>query len=528
MAAAGINLSPSQHEVPGPGKWLVTAAVMSGTVLSVMDISIVNIAMPHMMGALGQDLLTITWVSTAYSIAEMIMITMTAWWSALLGRKRLLLGSIALFTVGSMLAGTSESFNQMLTWRVVQGIGGGSLIPASQAILRETFPPEEQGMAMAIYAMGVTLAPTVAPLIGGWLVDSYGWRWIFYVNVPFCIAGFMMVSAFVHDPSYLKRGLMRIDWSGIGLLTVGIIALQVVLERGQDLNWFSSHWIVLGTVIAAVAFVALIFWELGAREPVINFRLFRNLQLSVGSAIGSELGFILFGSVFLMPQFTQDLLGYSAYQAGLVTLPRALTMFMLMPLVGRLYNRVNPRLMTGAGLAALFFSQWDFAHFSLQMGFWNFLVPMVLLGLGLACTMVPISTLSLSTVPKPDMTGASGLYTLTRRIAGNVAYAVQATVVERRTQYHRATLVTNIAPYNPLYLNARTGLQARLFQFGYSHAGAGTRATALASAAVDQQATMMAFNDANWICAMMALAMIPFLLLLPKRPPLEGPSEPRH
>jgi DHA2 family multidrug resistance protein len=528
MAAPKIDSLPAHDEPPQVNKWLITAAVMFGTILSVMDVTIVNIAMPHMMGSLGQDLLSITWVSTAYSIAEMIMITMTAWWSALLGRRRLLLGSMMLFTVGSVLAGTSQTFTQMLIWRVVQGAGGGSLIPASQAILRETFPPEEQGMAMAIYAMGVMLAPAAAPLIGGWLIDSYGWRWVFYVNVPFCIAGIAMVTLFVHDPSYLKRGLKRIDWGGIGLLTVGLVALQIVLERGQEVDWFSSDWIVAGAAIGVIALIGLVFWELYAREPIINFRLFRNRELSVGSAIGAQLGFILFGSVFIMPQLTQDVLGYSAFQAGLVTLPRAMVMLALMPLVGRLYNRVSPRLMTAVGLAALFFSQWGLAHLSLQMNFWSFLIPMVLLGIGLAATMVPVSTVSLSTMPKAEMTGASGLYTLTRRVAGNIAYAIQATVIDRRAQYHRSVLVPNITGYNRLYLRERAGLQARLFQFGFSHAAASRGAAAITSNVINQQAIMMAYNDANWICAMIALAMLPLLLLLPKRAPLEGAREPAH
>jgi DHA2 family multidrug resistance protein len=230
-------LSPAADREPtSAGKWLVAASVMIGTFLSVMDATVVNVAMPHMMGSFGQDLLTITWVSTAYSIAEIIMITMSAWMTTLLGRKRLFLASMVLFTVGSVLAGTSKTLTQMIFYRVVQGVGGGSLMPCSQAIARETFPPSEQGMAMAVYSMGVVLAPAIGPVIGGWLVDNYGWQWVFYINVPFCIVGRMMVSTFVHDPSYLKRGVARIDWTGIGLLTVGLTMMQVVLERGEEVD----------------------------------------------------------------------------------------------------------------------------------------------------------------------------------------------------------------------------------------------------------------------------------------------------
>jgi DHA2 family multidrug resistance protein len=525
MASAVSQIAQTPAEA---GKWLVTASIMFGTVLSVMDVSIVNVAMPHMMGSFGQDLLTITWVSTAYSIAEMIMITMTAWWSALLGRKRLFLASMALFTAGSVMAGTSQTFNQMLLWRVVQGTGGGSLIPASQAILRETFPPAEQGMAMAVYAMSVMLAPAAGPVVGGWLVDNYGWRWIFYINLPFCVAGLLMVTAFVHDPPYLKRGLARIDWGGIALLTAGIIAMQIVLERGQEVDWFASRAIVAGTIIGAVSLSGLVAWELYSHEPVIDFRLFRNRELSVGSALGSMLGFVLYGSTFILPQLTQDLLGYDAYQAGLVLLPRALVMLALMPLVGRIYNSVNLRLLTLGGLTALAFSQWSLAHLSLQIGFWSFLLPLLFLGAGLGSTMVPLSTISLSTIARTNMTGASGLYTLTRRIAGNVAYAMLATVVDRREQYHRYELVQNVTRMNPAYRQLQQGFDSRLVRFGFSRPDAAPRAVAMVNGVLNQQATMMAYNDANWICLVLALAALPLVMLLPRRAPLGGSGETPH
>lgn len=513
---------------PAAEKWLIAGSVMFGTVLSVMDVSIVNVAMPHMMGSFGEDLLTITWVSTAYSIAEMIMITMTAWCSTLIGRKRLFLASMVLFTVGSIMAGTAQTFSQMLFWRVVQGTGGGSLIPCSQAILREAFPPAEQGMAMAIYSMGVMLAPATGPVVGGWLIDHYGWRWVFYINVPFCVIGILMVTAFVSDPPYLKRGVAGIDWAGIGLLATGITAMQVVLERGQEVDWFASRAIVAGTVIAVVCLVSLVIWELYSREPVIDFRLFRNRELSIGSALGSLLGFVLYGSTFILPQLTQDLLGYDAYQAGLVLLPRALIMLVLMPLMGRIYNSVNLRLLTLCGFAALAFSQWSLAHLSMQIGFRSFLMPLLWLGAGLGSTMVPLSTISLSTVPRTNMTGASGLYTLARRIAGNVAYAMLATVVERRGQYHRYELVQNVSATSPVFRQAQQGLRSHLVRFGFSPPDAVPRAMAMLNGATNQQAAMMAYNDANWICLVLALVVMPLVLLLPRRAPLGGSGETPH
>jgi MFS transporter, DHA2 family, multidrug resistance protein len=498
------------------GKWLVAASVLTGTFLSVMDVSVVNVAMPHMMGSFGQDLLSITWVSTAYSIAEIIMITMTAFWSTLLGRKRLYLISITIFIVGSMLAGTAQTFGQMLCWRVVQGVGGGTLIPASQAITREKFPPAEQGMAMALYSMGVMLAPTMGPIVGGWLVDNWGWRWIFYINVPFAIMGLLMVSAFVHDPPYLQRGFKRIDWSGIALLTVGLTSLQVVLERGQEVDWFASQWIVLGTIVAVLAIVGLLVWELNHDEPIVNFRLFRNLRLSAGSGMGTAIGFALFGSTFLLPQLTQDVLGYPAYRAGLVLVPRAAAMFCVMPIVGRLYNYLSPRILISFGMMVLAYAYWGLGHLSPSVSFWNFVPLLLATGLGVGCSMVILSTVSLSSMQPAQMTAAAGLYTLVRRVSGNIAYAVLATLVERRTQIHRADLVGNISNLGFALRQFNASATQRLMMQGYASPTFRIRDLALVSGLLNRQATMMAYNDTWTLLACLFILALPLTLFLPR------------
>ena len=482
-----------------------------------MDVSVVNVAMPHMMGTFGQDLLTITWVSTAYSIAEIIMITMTAFWSTLLGRKRLYLISITTFIVGSILAGTSQTFGQLLLYRVIQGAGGGTLIPASQAITREKFPPSEQGMAMALYSMGVMLAPTIGPIVGGWLIDNWGWRWIFYVNVPFAAVGILMVSAFVHDPPYLKRGLERIDWGGIGLLTVGLTALQVVLERGQEVDWFASYWIVFGTATAAVAIIGLLVWELTRDEPIVNFRLFGNVRLSAGSGMGATIGFALFGSTFLLPQMTQDLLGYPAYEAGLVLFPRAAAMFCIMPIVGRMYNFFSPRILIGFGMTTLAIAYWGLGHLSLRISAWSFVPLLVETGIGVGCSMVILSTVSLSSMDRANMTAAAGLYTLARRVSGNVAYAVLATMIERHSQIHRARLDANISNLNPALHQFATVANARMMGLGNNSATPHTRDLAMFNGILNRQATMMAYNDTYTLLARLFLFSLPLTLLLPRR-----------
>ena len=523
--AACDSQPPQYAERHEAGKWLVAASVLTGTFLSVMDVSVVNVAMPHMMGSFGQDLLTITWVSTAYSIAEIIMITMTAFWSTLLGRKRLYLASMTIFIIASVLAGTSRTFGQMLFYRVLQGAGGGALIPSSQAITREKFPPAEQGMAMALFSMGVMLAPALGPVVGGWLVDNYGWRWIFYINVPFAIVGILMVTAFVHDPPYLKRGFQRIDWGGIALLSIGLTALQVVLERGQEVDWFASDWIVLGTIVAGVALVALVVWELMGTEPVVNFRLFRNVRLSGGSGLGAAIGFALFGSTFLLPQLTQDVLGYPALQAGLVLFPRAATMFCIMPIVGRIYNYVSPRILIGFGMAMLAVAYWKLGHLSPSIGFWSFTPMLIETGLGVGCSMVILSTVSLSSMPRANMTAAAGLYTLVRRVSGNVSYAVLATLVQRRTQIHRADLAGNVSALNPFLRQYDTSASAQLLAHGYAAPTLGTRNLMMVNQLLNRQATLMAYNDTYTFLSVLFVLALPLTLLLPKRGiPAEGDS----
>lgn len=500
-----------------PGKWLVASSVMIGTFLSVMDATVVNVAMPHMMGSFGQDLLTITWVSTAYSIAEIIMITMAAWWTTLLGRKRLFLASMFTFIVGSVLAGTSKTLTQMIVYRVLQGIGGGSLMPCSQAIARESFPPAEQGMAMAIFSMGVILAPAVGPVVGGWLVDNYGWQAVFYINVPICIVGLLMVSAFVFDPPYLKRGIAKIDWGGIALLTIGLTATQIVLERGEEVDWFANHWIVVGAIIAGTALFSLVIWELKHSEPVINFRLTRNVPFTVGTGIGVLVGFALFGSAFLLPQFTEDLLNYPAYQAGLVLMPRAIAMMLVMPIVGRLYNILSPRILVGFGIALLVISYWQLGHFSLRVGFWSFAPILVMSGVGMGAAMVTTSTVTLNTIPRALMTSASSLTTLMRRVSGNVAYALLATLVARRTQYHRSVLVSGVNATNPAFRSTDRGFRGFLASNGYQAEPSQRRDMAMLNSIINGQSTMMAYNDCFWLMVPMLLATIPLLLLLPRR-----------
>jgi MFS transporter, DHA2 family, multidrug resistance protein len=498
-------------------KLLITFAVMSGSFLAVMDVSVVNVSMPHMMGSFGQTQSAITWVATSYSIAEMVMVSMAGWWSALIGRKRLYLASFVLFTLGSILAGTAHTFTQMLCYRTIQGLGGGSLVPLSQAILRETYPPEEQGMAMAIFGMGVVLAPAMGPILGGWLTDNYGWPWVFYINIPVSIVGMLMFSAFVEDPPYLQRGIARVDWTGIALLTLGLTVMQIVLERGNENNWFHSSWITAGAIMAVLMLITLVFWELHTKEPIINFRVLRNIPLSIGAGMGLLFGVVLFGTTFSLPQLTQRLLRYPAYQAGLVLLPRAITLFLFMPVAGWLIKYMDPRLLIAIGIGLTYLAFHQLAHLSLNVGFWNLVPIMLIMGAGLPCMFVTLSTTSLSTIRREDMTAATGLYTVSRRVGGNLGYALVATLVERFSIIHQAHLSTHISTLNSAYPSYYATLVARLARQTGDPVAAQDKALALVDSMVHRQAVILAYNDLAWLFGIMFLATLPLLVFLPRR-----------
>ncbi len=514
MDSTSLNSKPAP---PAVNKWLITVAVMFGAFMAVMDISVVNVSLPHMMGTFSEDISAITWVATAYSIAEIIMVTMAGWWSALIGRKRLYLFSFGLFTLGSMLCGTAVSFPQMLFYRVIQGIGGGALIPVSQAILRETFPQEEQGMAMALWGMGVVLAPATGPILGGWLTDNYGWPWVFYINVPVSIAGILMVAAYVHDPPYLRRGIKRVDWLGIFLLSVALTTLQIVMERGEQENWFDSRMIQLGAAVCLISIVGLIYWELKTDEPVVNFRILRNSALSLGATMGIVFGIVLFGSTFILPQFTQTLLGYPAFDAALVLAPRAMMLIVCMPVVGRLYRHVEARLLVTFGIFVTCWAYYDLTQLSLSVGIWDMVPTLLVMGVGLPFVFVTTSTLSLSTIPKVNMTDASSLYTLARRIGGNMGYALTATLVSRGVQVHRVQLVSQITPYNFNFNDFQQQAAAFLAHAGLNPAAIKQTGLALVNLLISRQAAMLAYNDVSWIMGFMFLATLPMAFMLPSR-----------
>src|SRR5690348_5155437 len=350
MASATSPISLEWTREQSARKWVIAGTVLTGTVMAVLDSSIVNVALPDMSGTLGVTIEQITWVVTAYILANVIIMPILALLSARFGRKNFYMASVVAFTVASMLCGISHSLPEIIVWRIFQGVGGGVMITVAQAILRETFPVEEQGMAMGIYGMGVVLAPAIGPTLGGWLVDNYSWPWIFYINVPIGVLNILLVSRFIEDPPYLIREKGKIDFLGLGLMTIGLGALQLMLEKGQEKNWFQSSLIIYLAVISAAGLIFFVWRELVTDRPAVDLRILKNASFTSATFLGGVLGAGLYGSLFLLPLFLQNLLGYTAMLSGLALMPRSLAMAVIMPIGGRFYNKLGPRLLVGAGL----------------------------------------------------------------------------------------------------------------------------------------------------------------------------------
>ncbi|HEX7020002.1 MAG TPA: DHA2 family efflux MFS transporter permease subunit [Gemmatimonadaceae bacterium] len=423
-----------------PHKWIVAGTVLTGTIMAVLDSSIVNVALPDMSGTLGATIEEITWVVTSYILAQVIVMPITGLLAARFGRKRFYLTSVVLFTGASMACGLAHGLGSMVVFRIVQGFGGGVLLTVSQAILRESFPQEEQGIAMGLYGLGAVLAPAFGPTLGGWITDQYSWPWIFYINVPIGIANLFLVSRFIEDPAYLVREKGYIDWPGLGLLVAGLGALQLMLEEGERNDWFESGFIVRLGVVAAVGLVLFVWRELRADKPAVNLRILSNMSFASATALGGVLGLALNGSLFLLPVFLQNLLGFNAMQSGLIMMPRSIAMGVLMPISGRFYNRLGPRVMVGLGLIVAGYGFYTMSDLTTDVGFMDLFWPQLWQGVGFSLIFVSLSTAALSTIPRPRMTAATGLYNVVRQVMGSVGIAIAATTLSSSTVRYHAIL----------------------------------------------------------------------------------------
>ena len=496
---------------------MIAGTVLTGTFMAVLDASIVNVALPHMSGSLGATIEEITWVATGYLLANVLIMPIIALLSARFGRKRFYMASVAAFTLASMACGTARSLPVMVAFRAVQGLGGGALITVAQAILRETFPIEEQGVAMGIYGMGVVVAPAVGPTLGGWLTDQYSWPWIFYVNIPIGIANLLLVQRFIHDPPYLVRHKDPIDWTGLGLMAVGLGSLQLMLEKGEDKNWFESPFIVYLAVLAVVGLGLFIWRELTDERPAVDLRILKNVPYASGTLIGGVLGMGMFGTLFLLPVFMQHLLGLTALASGVAMLPRSIASAITGPIGGRFYNRVGPRFLVGTGLVLNAVGFWQLSHLTGQVGAWDFFWPQVWQGAGMGLLFMAIATAALATIPKPKLTAATGLYNVVRTVFGSIGIAVAATQMTSGTHRYHDLLAEHLTVYAEGTRQTLQRLTAAMVQAGADPLTAGQRALGILNLRVTRQASVLAYNHLFELTTVLFLAALPLAFLLASR-----------
>ena len=494
-------------------KYIIAFAVVLAALMQVIDSSIVNVALPDMMGNLGASLDEIAWVSTGYILASVIVIPLTGFLGDLFGRKRYFVGSIILFTLSSFFCGASSSLGMLIMWRIIQGVGGGALMTVSQAVLFESFPVEEAGMAMALFGLGVMVGPTIGPTLGGWLTDNHGWPWIFYINIPFGIVAAIMIAMYVHDPAHQKRP-SRIDYMGIALLIVSVGALQYVLEHGESDDWFASHFIASLTVIGVIGLAALIWRELTTDHPAIDFRVLRHRQMWVGTLLGVVMGIGLYAMSFTLPVFLQGNLHMTAEQTGIVLLPGAIATALSMVLAGRLSNRVDPRLLITVGTLIFAAAAWELSRITGLSGAADFFWPLILRGVGLGLMFVPLTTITLAELSPHELPQGTGLYNFFRQLGGSFGIAGISTLIIRFTAENRANLVQHVSASDPATLARLQMLTHGFMSRSVDFWTAQHRALAMIDREIMQQASVIAYSRVYVLSALIILLLIPLLLLV--------------
>jgi DHA2 family multidrug resistance protein len=518
-AAPALPAVPLEAERLPLRTWLMIAGVMLAVVLEILDTSIVNVALPTMMGNLGATVDEVSWVATSYIIANVVVIPMTSWLAARFGRRRYFVASILLFTAASFLCGAAHTLPTLVAFRVLQGLGGGALLSMSQSILVEIFPPQRQGTGQAIFGMGAMLGPSLGPTLGGWIIDRWSWPWIFWVNVPLGIAAALLCFRYLPVPRVAPRRTAGVDWSGIALLVIGVAALQTLLERGNRLDWFESDFVIALAVVAAGAIAAFVWHELRTEHPVVDLRVFRYRALVVGCAWGAAMGVGLYGSVFLFPLFTQQLLRWNTWHSGIAILPSSIATAIMMPIAGRLLWRVGPAPLLGAGLAVFVPALWAMSHWTLQSGYWDLFWPQVGRGVAMGLMFVPLSTATLRALPPADVLQGAGLYNLFRQLGGSMGIATLATLVDHRSALHHARLAEHVTPLSPAARLRLDALTAALTARGLDPASAAQAAYEALERIVAAQASLLAFRDCYLLILLLFLVLAPLVPML-RRPPV--------
>ena len=494
-------------------RWIIAITVTFASILEILDTSIVNVAIPHMMGTLGATLDEIAWVSTGYIVANVIVLPITGWLSAYFGRRRYFAASIGIFTVASFMCGNAHTLNDLVLWRIIQGFGGGALLSTSQAILYEVFPPEEYGQAMAIFGVGVMVGPTLGPTLGGYITDTLSWPWIFYINLPFGVLAFFLSLNYIKNSRFAQK-VGAIDWLGLILLALGVGTLQTLLERGERLDWFASREIILYAITSSVSLTWFIWHELTTEHPVIDLRIMGNRQFATGAVLGGVLGVCLYATVFVLPVYLQQLQHFTANQTGMVILPGALASAVTMVIMARMLGKVDARLIASFGALCFAGAMWQWSHFTTESGQSDFFWPLIVRGFSLGLVFVPLNNLAMLELPMSKIAPATGIYNLMRQLGGSVGIALSATLVSRYGAESRAALSEHVSAYNPITAARLQSITRSLVAQGDALATAQMKAAASIVDAVQRQAAMLAFEHIFLIFGATFLFAIPLILTL--------------
>jgi DHA2 family multidrug resistance protein len=515
MSADTAASQPSEWK-PSVNPWLIAMSIMLATIMEVLDTSVANVSLPYIAGNLSASTDEATWVLTSYLVSNAIILPATNWLGQVFGRKRFLVSCIILFTFASALCGIAGSLGFLIMARVLQGAAGGALQPVSQAVLMESFPPEKRGMAMAVFTMGIVVAPILGPTIGGWLTYNYSWRWVFYINLPIGILAALLTRAFLEDPPFLKRSsAANIDYIGLGLLSLWLASLQIMLDKGQELDWFSSKMIIWCAVLSTVGFIGFIVRELLARFPLVDLRILKNRNFAVGNVLILLVGALLYGTTAILPLFMQNLLNYTALAAGLALSPRGIGAFAATIVIGRISGRISNRVLIIASSLLFGYSCFALGNINLQVAPGNLLWPIIISGVGAASMFAPVTTSAMGTLSQEQMGNAAGIFNLMRNIGGSIGIAMITTLVTRHAQTSQANLVWRMSKFNFTFQQQLAHLQAALA----SNTGnwvATKKSLAVFYGTLQQQSSLLSYVYAFRFCVLVCLVCAALALLFKK------------
>jgi DHA2 family multidrug resistance protein len=503
--------------------WAIAFTVTLATFMEVLDTSIANVALPHIAGNLsaGQD--AATWVLTSYLVANAVVLPLSGWLASLFGRKRFYMTCVALFTVSSFLCGLAPNLTTLILCRIFQGAGGGGLQPSEQAILADTFAEEKRGMAFAVYGMAVVLAPAIGPTLGGFITDNTSWRWIFFINVPVGIVSLFLTHRLVEDPPWASgRSGVRIDYVGLGLITLGLGTLQYVLDKGERDDWFSSPVILSLSIVSGLSILTAIVWELREKEPILDLHLMKVRNFAISFVMMFALGAVLYGTIVLLPLFLQTLMGYTAQLAGMVLSPGGVVVILLLPLVGMLLSKVEARWLVGVGFALSAFGTWRMTDIYVGIDFWTATRWRIYQAAGLAFLFVPINAIAYVGVPLEKNNQVSAMINLARNVGGGVGISLCTTMIARRAQVHQVFLSAHTSRFDPQLRVAVTRLARQLSSEGMSLADATRHAYARIYGLVLREATTLAYIDTFWVLAWISLLMALTVFFLKRNRPGAG------